>query len=99
MTIYARMQLRGLVWVGLFAACGQVAPSSPDAAAPSEMRTVTIAITGNGTGTITSSPAGIDCGTDCSEAFADGTKITLTATPAPGSTFMGWGSDTCPGTG
>ncbi len=92
------MQLRWLVWVGLFTACGHVATSSPDAAEP-EMRTVTIAINGSGTGTISSSPAGIDCGTDCSAEFSEGTQLTLTATPAPGSTFMGWGDGSCTGTG
>lgn len=63
------------------------------------MRTVTIAITGNGMGTITSSPAGITCGTDCTEAFPEGTQLTLTATPASGSIFMGWGEGSCTGTG
>lgn len=98
-SLYTRaMQLRWFVLVGFIAACGQVATSSPDAAAP-EMRTVTISVSGNGMGTITSSPAGIDCGTDCSEAFPDGTSITLTATAATGSTFMGWGDGSCSGTG
>jgi hypothetical protein len=92
------MQLRSLLWVGLLCACGEVA-SSPDAAAPATMRVVTISVTGNGTGTVTSNPAGIDCGTDCSEPFAEGSSITLTATAAAGSTFMGWGSGSCTGTG
>ena len=92
------MQLRSLLWLGLVAACGEVATNSPDAA-PTATRTVTITVTGNGAGTVTSTPAGIDCGTDCSEAFAEGTSITLTATAAPGSTFMGWGSGSCTGTG
>ena len=74
------MQLRSLVLVGLVAACGQVATSSPDAAPPAVVRVVTIAVTGNGSGTITSNPAGINCGTDCTEAFPEGTSITLTAT-------------------
>ena len=46
---------------------------------------------GTGTGTVTSDPAGIDCGADCEEDFAEGTTVTLTATPAPGSTFTGFG--------
>lgn len=47
---------------------------------------------GTGSGTVTSSPAGIDCGTDCSHTFNSGDMVTLTATPAIGSTFAGWGA-------
>ena len=45
---------------------------------------------GTGTGRVTSSPAGIDCGADCHEPFAPGTAITLTASPNAGSDFIGW---------
>lgn len=45
---------------------------------------------GNGGGTVTSSPAGIDCGADCDESYDLGTQVTLTATPAAGSSFAGW---------
>ena len=48
---------------------------------------------GLGMGTITSSPAGINCGSDCDETYALGTVVTLTATPAAGSTFAGWELD------
>ncbi|MGB2683237.1 MAG: hypothetical protein WBE39_18240, partial [Candidatus Competibacter sp.] len=44
-----------------------------------------------------SSPAGINCGADCSESYAGGTSVTLTAVPAAGSTFAGW-SGACTGT-
>jgi hypothetical protein len=54
--------------------------------------------TGNGSGTISSSPAGIDCGADCSEAIDYGTYLLLTATPDQGSTFVGWAGP-CSGTG
>ncbi len=55
--------------------------------------TVTLSVTrsGAGTGTVTSSPAGIACGTDCSESVTPGTQLTLSAAPATGSTFAGWG--------
>ena len=53
----------------------------------------TLAVTLSGTGTVTSSPIGIDCGIDCNEMYAVGTVVTLTATPGPNSTFDGWTGD------
>src|SRR5262249_20097729 len=46
---------------------------------------LTISKTGNGAGTITSNPAGINCGATCSAAFPAGTQIALTAAAATGS--------------
>ena len=66
---------------------------------PTTMHTVTVARAGDGTGTVTSVPAGIDCGADCSEAFAAGSAVTLTAVAATGSTFTGWSGGGCTGTG
>jgi uncharacterized repeat protein (TIGR01451 family) len=43
-----------------------------------------------GTGTVTSSPVGIDCGATCSAQFVQNTTATLTATPGPHSKFTGW---------
>ena len=54
--------------------------------------------TGAGSGTVTTSPSGIDCGTVCSASFANGGLVELFATPAVGSAFANWGGD-CGGSG
>ena len=46
---------------------------------------------GNGSGTVTGT--GINCGADCFESVFLGTAVSLTATPATGSTFTGWTGD------
>jgi len=48
---------------------------------------------GAGSGTVTSDPAGIECGDSCTQSYPRGTVVTLTATPAPGARFVGWGGD------
>jgi hypothetical protein len=62
--------------------------------------TLTVSRSGSGGGTVTSSPPGIDCGTDCTESYPYGTEVVLTALAADGSTFSGWsgacgGKDAC----
>ena len=59
--------------------------------------TLSVFKSGNGAGSITSSPAGIDCGADCQEMYDIGTDITLSATPDPGSGFRGWFGAGCSG--
>ena len=50
---------------------------------------------GAGEGTVTSAPAGVNCGSTCAVDFQEGTEVTLTATPQPGSLFNSWkGCDT-----
>jgi Divergent InlB B-repeat domain len=61
--------------------------------------TLTVSKSGAGSGTVTSSPAGISCGTSCSASYVSGTQVTLTASPAAGSTFTGWTGGGCTGTG
>ncbi|HEX2229509.1 MAG TPA: hypothetical protein VHM64_20425 [Candidatus Binatia bacterium] len=48
---------------------------------------------GSGDGTVTSSPAGINCGSVCTHPYNSGTVIKLIATAAAGSTFTGWSGD------
>jgi hypothetical protein len=56
--------------------------------------TLTASKDGTGSGTVTSVPAGINCGIDCSEVYEINTLVNLTATADTGSTFTGWsGSD------
>jgi secreted trypsin-like serine protease len=57
---------------------------------------LSVSRTGTGTGTVTSTPSGISCGSSCSANFSSGTLVTLTATPAFGSSFAGW-SGACSG--
>jgi hypothetical protein len=52
---------------------------------------------GTGSGSVASSPAGISCGADCSETYASGTNVVLTAAALSGSSFTGWGG-ACSGT-
>jgi hypothetical protein len=59
---------------------------------------LTVSKTGNGAGTVTSIPTGINCGSDCSENYDVGTPVTLTASPSAGSTFTGW-TGSCLGIG
>ena len=52
--------------------------------------TLRVSRSGLGSGQVTSSPAGINCGTTCLAEYAASTVVTLTATPAAGSVFGGW---------
>jgi phospholipase C len=59
---------------------------------------LTVNSAGNGSGTVTSSPAGVDCPGTCSATFAKGTPVVLTAVAQGGNSFTGW-SGGCTGDG
>jgi hypothetical protein len=58
--------------------------------------TLSVGVSGNGS--VTSLPAGINCGSVCTMNYASGTAVTLTATPAGGATFNSW-NGACSGNG
>ncbi len=58
-----------------------------------------VTVAGQGSGTVTSDPAGINCGADCTELYAPDTSVTLTATADSGFVFTGWNSGGCSGSG
>ncbi len=68
------------------------------AAVPGEF-TLTVSLAGSAStsGNVTSDPVGIECGPDCSEAYPDGSIVSLTATlvgpDAANATFAGWSGD------
>jgi hypothetical protein len=59
---------------------------------------LTVTRTGTGSGTVTSAPSGIACGSTCSASYPQGTVVSLTAQPDAGSIFVGWGG-ACSGAG
>jgi hypothetical protein len=56
---------------------------------------LTVVRTGGGTGTVTSSPAGINCGATCSANYPNGTVVTLSAAWNADTVFAGWSGATC----
>jgi hypothetical protein len=59
---------------------------------------VTVRKAGTGTGTVTSNPTGVSCGSDCFESYTAGRVVTLSAAAASGSVFAGWSGGGCSGT-
>jgi hypothetical protein len=60
---------------------------------------LTVTKAGTGSGTVTSSPSGINCGVTCSAFFTSGTPVTLSASSSADSLFAGWSGGVCSGTG
>jgi hypothetical protein len=78
----------------------RVSCSNPVAVAPPATPTfpLTVSRLGTGSGRVTSSPSGIDCGSTCAASYPQGTTVSLTAQPDAGSSFVGW-TGACSGTG
>jgi phospholipase C len=81
-----------LIWAG----CHGLQSAPPTATG--QPFTVTVTMSGGGSGIVMSAPSGIDCGPTCSATFQPGTQVTLTATAQTGFQFGGW-SGACTGTG
>ena len=83
---------------GSSSTCSVTMDAARSVTATFDPQTFTLAVTkdGTGAGTVSSAPAGIDCGADCSESYISGTVVTLTATATTGSVFSGW-SGACTG--
>jgi Divergent InlB B-repeat domain len=100
----------GAVLAGWSGACSGIAPTcvvtmnGPHAATATfvDAQTLSVGITGGGTGSVSSSPPGISCATGntgtCIDAFVQGTTVVLTATPDANSVFTGWTGGGCDGT-
>lgn len=73
-------------------------PRSVTATFTATRQTLSVTKPGDGTGTVTSSPAGISCGPTCSASMVAGAAVRLTAAAAKGSKFTGW-TGACAGTG
>jgi hypothetical protein len=67
--------------------------------AASNLRLLTVRTGGEGSGTVSSEPAGIACGATCHYNLMAGTSLTLVARPASGSEFEGWSGGGCSGDG
>jgi hypothetical protein len=80
------------------AAASNALPFTITAAVPRYRLTVTKNGAEAGKGTVTSSPAGISCGSTCTALFNSGTNVTLSAKAVGKTRFAGW-SGACTGTG
>jgi hypothetical protein len=83
---------KAILVMALFAGCAK----PPENVIITNEYTLTVNRTGTGSGTITSSIPGIDCGDTCASIFAKNANVLLIATPSQGSRFSGW-SGACSG--
>jgi hypothetical protein len=78
-------------------ACGRLAKSDVWQIMGDNSSLLSVTVKGDGAGSVSSSPPGIQCGSDCNESYESGAGVVLTAAPAGTSTFAGW-SGACTGT-
>ena len=89
-----------LVYTGQTASCngGPSAQVSHQVTISRVKQTLSVATSGTGAGTVTSSDGQINCGATCSHAYDQGTQVTLKAEAKKGSSFTGWTGGGCSGT-
>ncbi len=87
-----------MTWGGSYSGMAMVSVSIVNLA-PSNYSVLHVIPAGTGNGSVTSSPAGINCGNSCTYAFDKTTSVVLTAVPFGTSTFTGWSGGGCSGTG
>ena len=76
--------LAGLLLLGALSACEL--PTTPQ-------MTLSVTFTGSGQGQVTVTPPGIAKSQDFTQSYDQGDQVTLSASPASGSTFLGWQGD------
>ncbi len=87
-----------MTWGGSYSGMSMQAVSIVNLA-PANFSTLNVAKTGNGSGTVTSNPTGINCGSNCTYAYDKSASVTLSAVASAGSVFLGWSGGGCSGTG
>ncbi|HEX9890480.1 MAG TPA: hypothetical protein VGB28_00260 [Actinomycetota bacterium] len=79
-------------------ACYEQAGTGTKVACEGPRLLLSVSKTGDGVGSVSSTPSGIDCGATCSKTYLEGTPVTLSAAPAAGMGFTGWSGGGCAGT-
>ncbi len=87
--------MRSPIHTGAFILLVALPACGSDTSAPPALHPLSVAVIGNGAGTVASSPSGIDCGETCQASFQAGSVLTLTAIPEEGSAFDGWSGAGC----